>query len=530
MSERLAISELRTAPLVFIDFQTTGPYTNGGSLLELGWQSCSAGRPLERFSTTVQLPEGTIIPARVRQLTGLDESDLAQGLAQHEIRERLLATLDAVKPMRLVIHYARFERPFLKALLGNECPAIYCTYEIAQRVLSRLPSFGIASLAGYFGAHLEKRNRADHHVTATEVIYNGLVEQLEARGIMSFAELDALLQEPVPRPRDRRWAFSLPRSVRLAIPSQPGIYRFQDVKGRVLYVGKATSLKDRVNSYFQKRRGIAIRQRELLTQVAQVDTSVCSTVVHAALLECREIQRHNPPYNRCLKTAGRQLAFCDYSLERLASNWSQQFCIGPFPSPWILKSLNNLFYLLINPRVDDGLFFNKLATFDLEKGLDCFRARFNLQRLRSSRDLLAQGLRLLRLGGANEHEDATDHDNDATDLLTPAKISERCQRILLNAAQHYRRIHWLTRLLSTEVHWRENNAERTIRLHDYITIPAGAQNWTGLGVEAYDLARILLSEIHRLRASGVLVELRLPNHYHGSAKKQSQNQANRVAT
>jgi DNA polymerase-3 subunit epsilon len=518
------MNELRTAPLLFIDCQTTGPYANGGNLLELGWQSRFDGRPPEKFSATVQLPDGATIPARVRQLTGLDESDLAQALSRQQMRERLLATLDAVKPITLVIHYARFERPFLKALLGNQCPTIYCTYDIAQRVLARLPSYGIASLAGYFGAHLKKRNRAHHHAAATEAIYDGLVEQLERRGIINFTDLDALLQEPNPRRRDRRWVFSLPPSARLELPKQPGVYRFQDARGRVLYVGKATSLKNRVNSYFQKRRGLSTLHRELLTQVAQVDTSVCATTVHAALLECKEIQRHDPPYNRRLKTVGRQLAFCNHSLEQIATDWNLLFCIGPFPSPWIPQSLNSLFHLLQgHHRDDNGLFSNSVATVDLEQGLDDFREKLALKKLRSPRDLLAQGLRLLRrTDSADGQENTVDQDNDVTDL-TPAKLSERCQRILLNAAQHYRRAHGLTRLLNTEVHWRETNVHHIIRLRDYVKISIEAENWAGLGVEIYDLARTLLSEIHRLRASGVLVNIQSSTHHATNPKDQSQN-------
>jgi DNA polymerase-3 subunit epsilon len=377
--------------------------------------------------------------------------------------------------------------------------------------LGRLPSLGIASLAGYFGAHLEKRNRARHHVAATETIYDGLVQQLEARGIICFTDLDTLLREPISGRRDYRWVFSLPRSARLGLPAQPGVYRFRDARGQVLYVGKATSLKDRVNSYFQKRRGLSTQHRELLTQVAHVQTSVCTTAVHAALLECREIQRHEPRYNRHLKTAGRQLVFCNQRLEKIAAAWSPLFFIGPFPSPWIPESLNSLFHLLQGHRDNSGLFANSVAMVDLEQGLTYFRKRLALKSMQSPRDLLAQGLHLLRHSDCEDQQEDTVEQN-ATDLI-PTKLGERCQRILLNAARHYQRARWLTRLLAADVHWQDSNGHHAIRLTDYITIPLGAENWAGLGVETYDLARTLLSEIHRLRASGLSVALRLSAHH-----------------
>ena len=86
----------------------------------------------------------------------------------------------------------------------------------------------------------------------------------------------------------------------LHLPTQPGVYLFKTDKGRVLYVGKATHLKDRVRSYFAKNP-----DREMIpTLVAKanlVDCIVTSTPGEALILERQLIREHKPRYNSLLK-------------------------------------------------------------------------------------------------------------------------------------------------------------------------------------------------------------------------------------
>ena len=82
------------------------------------------------------------------------------------------------------------------------------------------------------------------------------------------------------------------------IPTEPGVYLFKDAAGRVVYVGKARSLRDRVRSYFQAgssdtRPGI----RQMADRVAEIETIVTQTEVEALHLEQNLVKRHRPPFN-----------------------------------------------------------------------------------------------------------------------------------------------------------------------------------------------------------------------------------------
>lgn len=82
------------------------------------------------------------------------------------------------------------------------------------------------------------------------------------------------------------------------LPRRPGIYLFKDAAGRVLYVGKAASLRARVRQYFQKPAAEPNpRLRMLVSRIAAVDTVVTANEVEALILETNLIKQHQPPFN-----------------------------------------------------------------------------------------------------------------------------------------------------------------------------------------------------------------------------------------
>ncbi|MGQ2911338.1 excinuclease ABC subunit UvrC [Aeromicrobium sp.] len=81
------------------------------------------------------------------------------------------------------------------------------------------------------------------------------------------------------------------------IPVEPGVYRFRDAQGRVIYVGKAKSLRARLNSYFQDVAGLHERTARMVTTAASVDWTVVTTEVEALQLEYTWIKEFDPRFN-----------------------------------------------------------------------------------------------------------------------------------------------------------------------------------------------------------------------------------------
>ena len=86
-----------------------------------------------------------------------------------------------------------------------------------------------------------------------------------------------------------------------SVPDEPGSYQFVDRDGRVLYVGKAKSLRSRINSYFQDPFNLAPRTAQMVASADHVEWMVVGTEAEALLLEHNLIQRYQPRYNVRLK-------------------------------------------------------------------------------------------------------------------------------------------------------------------------------------------------------------------------------------
>lgn len=82
-----------------------------------------------------------------------------------------------------------------------------------------------------------------------------------------------------------------------SIPTQPGVYRFRDPKGRVVYVGKAKNLRARLSSYFQDLGNLHARTATMVTTAASVEWTVVKTEVEALQLEYSWIKEYDPRFN-----------------------------------------------------------------------------------------------------------------------------------------------------------------------------------------------------------------------------------------
>jgi excinuclease ABC subunit C len=81
------------------------------------------------------------------------------------------------------------------------------------------------------------------------------------------------------------------------IPTDPGVYRFRDGHGRVVYVGKARNLRARLNSYFADPAGLHPRTRSMVTTASSVDWVIVATEVEALALEYSWIKQYDPRFN-----------------------------------------------------------------------------------------------------------------------------------------------------------------------------------------------------------------------------------------
>jgi DNA polymerase III subunit epsilon len=470
----------------------------------------------------------------VTRLTGISERMAQDGVDAHVAWRELSneAAAFARQPAPTVIHFARFEQPFLRALAGEELPLdILCTHDIARRLLPDLPRCGVRALTGYFGRGVGVLRRSADHVEATAFVWRELVRLLRGEGISTWSVLQQWLADNrATRQRTRR-VWPMPRNVRLSLPDAPGVYRMLRMSGDVLYVGKAASLRHRVNSYFRKQTGVPERTLEMLSQARGISFDVAPSALEAALIEPDEIKRRRPPYNVALTVEDRALWFAPSDLSARSGHPSSQCPLGPFPSARMLDEFRAL-AAADNHALGSSRWRAEPVTFEAGYARLCaMHPELSRQELGAHDRLLRLGTRLWREGRRDRDvdEDDTNEAGRGSTVWTPEFVQVSLEWLALRAALARRRAIWLTRLFDSSVVWREpgDSCARLIVIEEGDValsaavdasapppIPPGyrrsvAARREGFTLASFDRLRVLTTELKRLIATGAPVRLRL---------------------
>ena len=242
------------------------------------------------------------IPRFIEGLTSITNEMV---MAAPPIEEVLPAFRDFLGDAVMVAHNAQFDHAFLdfefRRLFGiGITNPLLCTIRLSRRLLPSLKRRRLDALAEHFGLSIEGRHRGLGDARMAAELLSIFLE-MAAR--MGTTRLDRLLDWQHRGTAGRRLERHVPAEVVNALPRTPGVYVMRNERGDVLYVGKATKLKDRVASYFNGGVGLNAKTAELISHVYTIDTIHAGSALEAALTEARMIRELKPPYNRMLKSA-----------------------------------------------------------------------------------------------------------------------------------------------------------------------------------------------------------------------------------
>lgn len=506
---------------LFLDCQTTGATPDHGDLLEIAWTFASASdsRDTEIQSHLVRPDSFDAIPSRIRKLTGIsDDEVLLLGRSYKDVHQLLnCALVQFEKPLYAIIHFGRFERPFLEDLYvrveeAEKLPFdIVCTHEITKRLFPNLPARSLRALAGYFNEPISQLKRAECHVRTTHLIWKALVGELEKLRILTLADLLNWLGESVVIKKERH-EYPLQRMKRLELTQKPGIYKMLARNGDVLYVGKATSLKARVNSYFRGRKGRDGKKLEMLTQVWDINVTECESPLEAALLETDEIKRLSPPYNVSLQAGNRKLFYASRDFLSHGTTQSTLTPYGPFTSLGNLESIGSLFNAVRNGFISAEIFWNVYEPDILQRGLFLFREKYALQNILSPRSFFALGARIHKQQMREKKLSVEDLEKQEEQELvledlehTDEDVCKALENFCAGLFRMLVRTRVLTRLLNCKVTWQHGKKRHRLVFRNGAVekSPTKGQKksqlpWRNLNLNDYDRMVVLAAELKRM--------------------------------
>ncbi|KRD08353.1 DNA polymerase III subunit epsilon [Flavobacterium sp. Root901] len=273
-----------------VDIETTGGNASHSRITEIAIIIHDGTTVLDRYETLVNPQKD--IPPSIFGLTGINNEMVAHAPIFDDISEKVLEMLtDRI----FVAHNVNFDYSFVHHQLeqaGFKWSAKkLCTVRAARKIKPGLGSYSLGNLCNSLNISLENRHRAGGDADATALLFS-LLREWDDEGV-----IDKMIKKTA---QDQRLPPNLPPEDFNALPEKPGVYYFYNQAKKVIYVGKAINLKKRVTSHFTGNN-INPQRQHFLRDIYGISFEVCATELMALLLECTEIKKLWPTYNRALK-------------------------------------------------------------------------------------------------------------------------------------------------------------------------------------------------------------------------------------
>lgn len=269
-----------------VDIETTGTHASGNGITEIAI-ILHDGKEVEgRFQTLIN-PQASI-PKYVSTLTGITDQMVADAPLFREVAPNIHSLL---KGRIFVAHNVNFDYTFLRSQLKDAGidwqSRKLCTIRMAKKAFPGLKRYGLGHLCDHFGIDNVQRHRATGDALATTTLFEMVLAKGGEQMVKDFLKKENRQQTLPP---------NVPEQQVKNLPYEPGVYYFHDVKGKVIYVGKAKCLRQRVISHFTGL-DTGKKRQAFLKDIHSISYNICPTEFTASILESVEIKRLWPAYN-----------------------------------------------------------------------------------------------------------------------------------------------------------------------------------------------------------------------------------------
>ncbi|MCX6140553.1 MAG: exonuclease domain-containing protein [Candidatus Kapabacteria bacterium] len=288
-----------------VDVETTGGKATDHRMTEIAMCVVEDDAIVRSYESLINPHQP--IPDFIQMMTGITPDMVADAPDEDVVLAPIISELSSdAQVVVFVGHNVGFDWSFVsKAIerMGEPPPDILrlCTCRLSRRLSTGLPKHNLGAVAEFYGCTISARHRAMGDTEATARVLMKLIER--ARGeydVLTLGDLIAMQHAPKTTTSSKSTSkVKLALTPRLIeLPDEPGVYYFYNAKKTVLYVGKAKSLRARVNTYFHDGPLHGKSVQKMIRYIRHIEWETTGTELAAMLLESREIKTKHPLHNR----------------------------------------------------------------------------------------------------------------------------------------------------------------------------------------------------------------------------------------
>ncbi len=304
---------MKKTEYAIVDIETTGGNASGSRITEICIIIHDGIQVIDRWETLVNPQKD--IPLPIFALTGINNEMVAGAPIFDDISEKVLEMLTG---RVFVAHNVNFDHSFIKhelELSGFKwATRKLCTVRAARKIKPGLTSYSLGNLCRSLDIPLLRAHRAGGDADATAILLSRLLLWDSEGEIAKMIKRNS---------HDQNLPPNLPPADFEQLPEKPGVYYFYNQHGKVIYVGKAKNIKKRVAQHFGGHK-ITPQRQHFMRDIYSISHEACATEFMALLLECCEIRKLWPAYNKALKRFEPKFGLYHYE----ARNGYQYLAIG----------------------------------------------------------------------------------------------------------------------------------------------------------------------------------------------------------
>lgn len=271
-----------------VDIETTGSAAAYGKITEIAILIHDGQRVVDEFESLVNPECG--IPMRITSLTGISNEMVYDAPKFFEIAKEVHQLLQG---NIFVAHNVNFDYSFIKKEFQDLGATLnlnkLCTVRLSRKIFPGLKSYSLGRLSEHFNIENGARHRAMGDARATVELLDLLIQK-------DTGQINESLKR---NSKESDLPPNLTKKTFDDLPELTGVYYFHDAHGKVLYVGKANSIKARIRNHFSATD--VVYKQGMKDQIYDISFELCGDELIAFLLESYEIKRLFPPFNKAQK-------------------------------------------------------------------------------------------------------------------------------------------------------------------------------------------------------------------------------------